>query len=234
MRIESLKISVPAWLLIVVVGVAICIGASVWYYLLDADSPKMIGLVGGVVSGLLVFVLTFVVSIQPLLKLDRFEKMGIRNVLQNRHDKAYYAKVLVKARKTIKVTGASCTRFVDDFLDMENEDRLLISALQKYDRLQIQLLMPDDTHVSDEARARLPSMFRKLDRVRENFGQRVQVRRFCGPAHHSFIIADEELVAGPIFQGDKSKYAPAVHVAMFTKFGEKYDEYFDLVWNSCE
>lgn len=233
MRIESATVTVPAWALIVCVALITCVGSVAWYYFVDANDAKMVGIVGGIVSGLIIFILTFVISVWPLRKLDRFERMGIKNLLENRHEKSYYAGVLLRARKVVRVMGASCTRFADDFLDPENEDHILIDALQKYNRLQIQLLIPDDQHLSDDAKTRLPMMLRKLEKVQAQFGERVQMRRFPEKAHHSFIIADDHLIAGPVFEGDKSRYAPAVHVAMSTRYGQKYSDYFERIWDSC-
>jgi hypothetical protein len=233
MRIESVNVTIPAWVLIVCAALLVGVGAVAWYYFLDANDAKMVGFVGGIVSGLLIFILTFAMSVGPLRKLDRFERMGIQNLLENRHEKSYYAGVLVGARKIVRVMGASCTRFVDDFLDIENEDHSLIEAIQKHNRLRIQLLIPDDDHISDDAKARVPAMLRKLEKVHAQFGDRVQIRRFPEKAQHSFIISDDQLIAGPVFEGDNSRHAPAVHVVMSTRYAQKYDDFFERVWNSC-
>jgi hypothetical protein len=46
--------------------------------------------------------------------------------------------------------GASCTRFVEDFLDSQNEDHVLIDALQRNKKLRVQLLIPDDSHLDND------------------------------------------------------------------------------------
>jgi hypothetical protein len=131
MSFEAEKAAVPKWALLVAAAAAVTIAVGVYYYNLADDSVKAIGLAGGIVSGLIVFLLTFISTIRPLQKLDSFERMGIKAVLSNRHEKAYYAKILSGAERTVSVMGASCTRFIEDFLDMQNDDHVLVDALRR-------------------------------------------------------------------------------------------------------
>jgi hypothetical protein len=234
MGFELEKMAIPKWLMLVLVIVAITIAASVWYYLVDPNAAKTIGILGGFISGFMVFLLTFVVSIRPYQRLDRYEKMGVKGILDNRHDKDYYAGILKKAEKTVRVMGASCTRFVDDFLDTRSDDKVLIDALREHRGLSIQLLIPDNRHISEHAKVRIPMLMKKLDELAGEFGSRVELRRFSNGAHHSFVIADGELIAGPVFEGDTSKYAPAIHISMSSRFAQKFEEHFQIVWDSCE
>jgi hypothetical protein len=233
MGFELERVPVPKWTILVLLIVAITAAVAVWYYFIDPNSVKAIGVLGGIIAGFLVFLLTFVVSIGPLQQLDRYEKMGIKGVLDNRHDKEYYGRILKEAKREVRVMGASCTRFVDDFLDKRNEDRVLVDALRMYPKLTVQILIPDNRHISEHARARIPQLLEKLESLTSEFGSRVQIRRFSHHAHHSFVIADESLIAGPVFEGDRSKYAPAVHISMSSRFAQKYNEHFQMVWDSC-
>jgi len=233
MNVQRRGFIVPASIVVAAIAFFSAIGFLIWYYLLDAGSAKLIGFVGGIASGLVVFILTYAATIGPLRRLDRYEKMGVLQILESRHDKTYYAPILSSAEKVVRVMGASCTRFVEDFLDPESDDHVLIDALSKRKRLRVQLLIPDDLNISENARARLPMMQRTLAEAQKKFDGRITLRRFASGAHHSFIIADDQLIAGPIFQDDRSKYAPAVHVMMRTRFAQKYDEYFESVWNAC-
>jgi hypothetical protein len=233
MNFETGKLAVPQWLILILIMLVLIVAAGVYYYLLDPDDVKWVGLVGGVVTGLIVFILTFVTSIRPLQKLDRYERMGIRGILANRHDKAYYGGLVGSAERVVRVMGASCTRFVDDFLDLRNEDKVLVDALRKHRRLKVQILIPEQRYMAEGAKTRAHSLDKKLGELRTEFGDRIELRRFSNRAQHSFVIADDDLVAGPVFEGDQSKYAPAVHVAMSTRFAQKYDEHFEAVWISC-
>ncbi|MET4389582.1 MULTISPECIES: hypothetical protein [Bradyrhizobium] len=232
---EARNTSIPTWLLIVLMVAIVTSGSAVYYFLyLDPNDAKLIGLVGGVISGGLVFLLTYIVSAQPLRDLARYEQMGIRGVLASRHDKAYYAVLVSKARRSVQVMGASCTRFVEDFLDLQSEDHALVDALRRNQTLYVQLLIPDDEHIAESSTPRLPGLFHKLEALKPEFGERIELRRFHAKAQHSFMSVDDDLVAGPIFQDNESKYAPAVHVAMSTRFAQKYYDHFETVWNACE
>ena len=232
MPFELEKIPVPKWVALVLLIGLIIVMLGGWYYFIDPNSAKAVGLLGGIISGSLVFLLTFVVSIGPLQRLDRYEKMGVKGILDNRHDKEYYGRILTKAEKRVCVMGASCTRFIDDFLDKQNDDKVLVNALRLHPKLSIQLLIPDNHHLSEHAKARIPHLLEKLDELKSEFGPRVELRRFSDKAHHSFVIADENLIAGPVFEGDRSRYAPAVHISISTRFAQKYDEHFQTVWDS--
>jgi hypothetical protein len=234
MGFEAEKIAIPKWAIFVLAIAAITIIAGAWYYFVDANAAKTVAILGGLISGFIVFLLTFVVSVRPFQRLDRYEKMGIKGILDNRHDKDYYADILVKVEKTVRVMGASCTRFVDDFLDKQNDDRVLVDALRMHPKLTIQLLIPDDRHISGHAKVRIPLLMEKLNTLATEFGSRVELRRFPNTSHHSFVVADGDLIAGPVFEGDTSKYAPAVHISMSTRFAQKFDEHFQKVWDSCE
>jgi hypothetical protein len=224
------KIWSPAWLVLVIVLIALTIIFAIWYYSLGNNDVKLVGLIGGIVSGLVVSILTFVISIRPLQQLDQFQRMGIKGLLANRHDKIYYGRVVADAEKTVCVMGASCTRFVEDFLDSESDDKVLIDALRKHRHLRVQLLVPEEGQMAPEAQVRRGIVDKKLGALKPEFGDRVELRRFPWPAQHSFVISDDDLIAGPIFESDKGKYAPAVHVTMSTLFAQKYKEHFDHVW----
>lgn len=231
MSYEGRKFEVPLWLLILI-GIAVVASLfAILYFKVDASNTKLVGLIGGVVSGLIVFIFTYVSLLKPVLDVDKFHRMGIKGLLGNRHDKKYYSDLVKTAETRVDVTGASCTRFVDDFLDPDSDDKVLVDALNRHGRLKVRLLFPTDEHMAEEARRRLPAMLRKVETVRNRFGDRMQVRRFDDKARHSFVLVDNDLIAGPIFEDDKSKHAPAVHVTTTTAFAQKYSGFFEDVWD---
>jgi len=234
MNFETGKIYVPVWLILLLAMIVATGFFAYWYYKIDDNNLKLLGLIGGIVSGLVVFILTFVTLLRPLQQLDRFHKMGIKALLANRHDKDYYRQLVMNAEKEVDVMGTSCARFVEDFLDMQSEDKVLVEALTKHTRLIVRFLIPDDMFMTQEARARAQGVQPKLDALNAQFGSRVELRRFDDHARHSFVVVDNNLVAGPVFGDDKSKYAPAIHVAAWTVFAQKYINYFEEVWKQSE
>jgi hypothetical protein len=229
---ETEKVPVPLWALMLVSLLLVMAVMAVWYFFLDDQSVKMMGLVGGIVSALVVSILTFAMTIRPIQQLDRYERMGIKAVLRNRHDKDYYRRIVGEAQKDVRVMGASCTRFIEDFLDAKSDDRVLVDALRLHRNLTVRLLAPQEQYLAESAKARSRDVDKLLEPLRQEFGDRIEIRRFPERATHSVVIVDENLIAGPIFKDDKSKYAPAVHLAMSTDFARKYSEHFDDVWQT--
>jgi hypothetical protein len=227
------KIRVPLWLIWAIsISLAIA-GFGYWYYEVDPGNSKLVGLVGGIVTGLIVYLATFLTLLRPIQELDRFHRMGIRGLLANRHDQTYYRKLVARSRLRVDVMGASCSRFVRDFLDVESDDKVLIDALIKHPDLKVRLLIPDDAHMSEETRNRTKDTLAQFAVVQGRFGNRVELRRFEDEARHSLVIVDNDLVAGPVFDDNRSRHAPAVHVAIETLFGQKYLAYFETVWDAA-
>lgn len=233
MNFERDKIPVPLWLIWTGVIALVVVFLSYWYYKIDESESKLIGFVGGIATNLIVYVVTFLTLLRPIQELDRFHRMGIKGLLTNRHDQVYYRKLIANSRLRVDVMGASCSRFVQDFLDVESDDKVLVDALNKHRHLKVRLLIPSDAHMSDEVRNRTAVTLGQITAARSTFGDRVEVRRFDDKARHSFVIADNDLVAGPVFDGSKSRHAPAVHVATETEFARKYSEHFDAMWQDA-
>lgn len=230
MNFETERLSIPLRLVLSIgLGIAIIL-FGVCYYYLDSGEAKLLGLIGGIETGLIVYLLTFLTLLKPLRELERFRSMGIKALLANRHDQAYYKKLVSNGARRVDVMGASCSRFVQDFLDVESDDKVLVDALSNHTYLKVRLLIPDDENLSSEARSSLPRTLAKVEQAHQRFGDRVELRRFAHKAQHSFVIVDGDIVAGPIFAGDNSRHAPAVHVSAETAFGRKYEDYFDTVW----
>ncbi len=230
MDVEKGKVSVPLWMVVTIAMVVLCIPLTVWYYKIDDSDVKTLGLVGGVIGGLMVYILTFFGYIKIVQQLEFFLSLGVKNLLANRHDKEYYKKIVRKAKEHVDVMGSTCSRFVDDFLDEDSEDHALIDALRASPKLTVKLLIPSDAHLSVEAQGKLTTAKRKLEKVRNEFPGRVELKRFDEYARNSLVVSDQDLITGPIFETDRGKYDPAIHVSASTAFGKKYRKHFDEVW----
>lgn len=233
MNFETDRFRVPLWLMLTLALSIVTVGIGYWYYKIDPADAKLLGLAGGLLTGLIVYLFTYITLLRPIIELDRFHQMGIKALLSNRHDKDYYRRLLETSRYKVDVIGASCSRFVRDFLDPDDDDAILIAGLNRRRQLRIRLLIPSDAHMSQEARNATAVTMRTLAALTSSFGDRIELRRFDDQARHSFVIADDNLVAGPIFETDKSRHAPAVHVLTRTLFGQKYSSYFQGLWDSA-
>jgi hypothetical protein len=234
MNFEIGKVRTPLWLILTIAISAATAGVGYWYYKVNTASIKELGLAGGILTGLLVYLATFLTLLRPIIELDRFHRMGIKALLANRHDKDYYRKLVKNSKFKVDVLGASCSRFVRDFLDPDDDDAVLIDALNKNRSLRVRLLIPTDRHMGDEARSATAATLKRMAVLQQRFSGRVELRRFDDVARHSFVVADDDLVAGPVFDDDKSRHAPAVHVVTGTMFGQKYSAYFESIWEHAE
>ncbi len=234
MNFETGKIRVPLWLIFTIGLSAVTAIIGYWYYEINAANSKALGLVGGLLTGLIVYLATFVTLLRPINELDRFHRMGIKALLANRHDKEYYRSLVTGSKTRVDVLGASCRRFVLDFLDQGSDDAVLIEALNKNPNLKVRLLIPTEAHMGQEARSGTAATLGRITDLRQRFDGRVELRRFDDQARHSFVFADNDLVAGPVFDDDKSRHAPAVHVSAGTAFGQKYSAYFESLWEKAQ
>ena len=233
MSIETARVRVPVWMLWVAIITLATIVVGYWYFRLDPADVKMLGLIGGILTGLVVYLATFVTLLHPLQELDRYRRMGVHGLLANRHDQVYYRLLVGRANTRVDVMGASCTRFVRDFMDSASDDKVLVEALFRERGLRVRLLIPDAAHMDQTANQHTVDTIAHVLELQRQVGDRVQVRRFADEARHSFVIADADLVAGPVFAASSSRHAPAVHVGLETAFGRKYSEYFNQVWDTA-
>ena len=105
---EQLTARVPWWMMLV----AICVIFTVvsWFWLSNTDDPRMMGIVSGLFSGLVLYVFGLITQVTVFNKLEQYRAMGVEALLENRHDKTYYGPLLSGARDTVKVMGASASK----------------------------------------------------------------------------------------------------------------------------
>lgn len=232
MNFELDRVRIPLWVLLIAAVTVVTIALGYAYYKIDEKDAKLLNLVGGILTGSIVYLATFITLLRPIRELDHFHRMGVKRLLANRHEKANYRDLVAGARQRVYVMGASCGRFVKDFMDVDSDDKVLIDALNAHPNLKVRLLIPTDQKMSASTRSSTQTMLTQLAAVRRIHGARIELHRFDDAARHSFVLVDDDLVAGPVFDGDKSRHAPAVHVTAGTAFGQKYCAYFDDMWDN--
>lgn len=229
---ENIDFRVSLWQLYLGSVIALLAIFSVALYYSNDD--KVSALVSGLVGGLLIYIVTFVTNFQVLREIEKHRMMGVTALLTNRHDKDYYRNIVSKAQTSVKVMGSSCARFIEDFLDVDSDDKVLVDAMQKFPSLTVQLLVPDDSVMEEGVGQRWAAEAGRVRKLNERFPGQFSITRFGDHATHSFVMVDDDLIAGPIFQGDESKHAPAVHVRTSTPYGQKYLLHFNRVVASSE
>lgn len=226
------EIRIPLWVIWLILPILAACVLLLWF--LQSDTPRWQALLGGLIGGLTVFALEQLMRVKTFTELEGYRNMGVRHLLRNRHDKVYYGKILDRATRSVRVMGTSCSRFIGDFLDPNSDDRKLVERLRSQTELVVYLLIPNEECMDDQRRSAFASVSGQVRQVQEEFEERFQIRRFNEKARHSFVIVDDELIAGPVFEDDQSRHAPAVHVSGTTEFGRKYISYFDALWKKSE
>jgi len=224
------KVTVSKSALFVFLIIALTIGAIQWARIVPEE--KWLGpVVYGLASGLIVYLFSFITGVYSLNEIERNKDMGVLAVLPNRHDKEYYRKYLSKARKEVLVLGASGTRFLNDFLDPQKEDKIMYSFLQNNERAKLKILVPTDEYMSSKSKASWDMQSDLRSTLLEKLGDRIEFRRFDEPPHLSFVVVDDEIITGPIFPGVESEYLPVIHIKRNNDYSEKHVQYFERLWN---
>ena len=93
----------PLWLLILIGLCALLTILIIAFF--SIENMKTAGLVGGIVGGLVIYIANFLSETWALRKLFEYQRMGIRNILANRHDRIYYKKILSGTSEESKNNG---------------------------------------------------------------------------------------------------------------------------------
>ena len=224
-------VKIPKWVFFLCVLILITTLVALIFFL--AEGVKWQALAGGLLGGLTVYTFDYLSRIRVYRKLEEHEKAGFRRLLRNRHDKKYYGNILKRGKKSVRVVGTSCSRFIRDFLDRDSEEHVLVDILRRRPDLKVCLLVPSQERMNERNRSAFQSVSGQIRGVKEEFAERFQIRRFDDEARHSIVIVDDQLIAGPVFDGERSSYEPAVHVLVESRLGGKYAEYFRSQWDNA-
>jgi hypothetical protein len=229
---ETRRFQVPFWAIILLLTISLAIGSGVWSF--QTEDARVIGLMSGLSTGFVLFGCGLLLQIYLFQQLEKYRNMGVVALLDNRHEQSYYGPIVASAKQEVFVTGASGTRFIDDFLDGSSDNPVLLNAMRSHPDLIVRLLIPDDDHLSFEAASRWKLVQSKVDQVKHQFKTRFEVRRFPHEARQSFLLVDGDFIGGPVFEGDNSKHGPAVHVKGSKLYASKHRKYFETLWARSE
>lgn len=199
----------------------------------DKEGPFWLFMVG-LVPGLLVALLQFVLSWAEFSQISKFRAMRIKNVLDSRDLTSYYAHILANAQTAVDVEGVTASRFMRDFSDRSShrpEKKLLISALQN--GVHVRLLLPEKTYLPVSDHPSYDSTGAVVDELRGQFSTLIEVRYFAQKPSTSLVRVDNEIVVGPVFAGLQSQHTPAIHTVAGSRYGKSYLDNFDAVWRAA-
>ncbi|MEW8460389.1 MAG: hypothetical protein AB2653_08810, partial [Candidatus Thiodiazotropha endolucinida] len=213
-----------------ILGGLILIAAVTLYLFFGTEDPKLSTIIGGICGGVIVYIISFLISIYEYRSIDRFRELGVKEVLPNRRGTDYYAELLGEASEIVVVTGTSCSRFIDDFANNDNDDHVLLDALRKNKGLNVKLMVPLEKYMDELSKTKFASGEEKLRKLLSDFPGRIEMRRFNHEPRHSFVRVDKDLVVGPVFVETESQDSPAIHLDVNSAYAGKYLHDFDRVW----
>ncbi len=214
---------------VILIGLAL-IAAVTLYLFFGTEDPKLSTLIGGICGGVIVYIISFLISIYEYRNIDRFRELGVKEVLPNRRDTDYYGKLVSEASEIVIVTGTSCSRFIDDFANESNDNHVLVDVLRKNKGLEVKFMVPSEEHMDMLSRTKFSSGEKKLKKLLADFPDHIEVRRFDHDPRYSFVRVDKDLIVGPVFAGKESKDSPAIHLDVNSAYAGKYLHDFDHVW----
>lgn len=185
----------------------------------------------GLVPGLAVALMQFLLSWTEFRQISKFSKMRIKGVLNSRDGEAYYGAIIATAETKIDVQGVTASRFVSDFADATSgreDKKVLITALNR--GVKVRFLLPESKHLSESDRAeKFPLTARVLKGLMTSHAN-LEVRYFDHKPTTSTVRIDDDVLVGPVFENVESRHTPAIHTSSGSALAQSYLNHFDSEW----
>jgi hypothetical protein len=207
---------------------------SYLYWSEHITDQKVLAIISGLLTGLVVAVFQVALSVREMRQLDKFKSLGIVDVIATRDDEEYYRKLVQDAQDEIRIQGVTCRRFLNDFANLElsapKKNRVLQGKLAEGLKVKIliahpQFLEGDESKRSQQAQQHLKTLSEKYQNLSFGLYQHA-------PTHSIFTI-DDHCIVGPSFPGVSSQFSPAIHLKREGRLASRYMEYFEQEWTRC-
>jgi len=189
----------------------------------------------GLVPGLFVALLQFLLSWVEFSQISKFRSMRIKEVLDSRDLSDYYLKIISNAQTKIDVEGVTASRLIRDFAEI-NSDRpdkkIIITALKN--GVKFRLLLPAKQFIADSDHANFEFTAQNVDNLHMSFPAGIEVRYFSHIPTNSLVRVDDDIIVGPVFQNKESRHTPAIHTVVGGRYGQSYIDNFDAEWRDAE
>ena len=190
--------------------------------------------VSGLVPGLAVALIQFLLSWAEFQQISKFSKMRIKGVLNSRDGELYYGALISTAQTKIDVQGVTASRFVSDFADgnsSRDEKKLLIAALKN--GVVVRFLLPEPQFLSNNDRIeKYPKTTRILTTLLPLYPN-LEVRYFNHKPITSTVRVDDDVLFGPVFDNIESQNTPAVHTSASSALAQSYLNHFESEWSTA-
>jgi hypothetical protein len=240
MSIYQRKLHVPlpwaiALIFLILVLVFIAISLSMTERkIFDLEGPGFV-FISGLVPGLAVALIQFLLSWVEFKKISKFAAMKIKGVLSSRDEEAYYCNLISSAQTRIEVLGVTAQRFVRDFADdasLKPERKVLLKALER--DVAVRVLVPEKKYLNqNDADYKFPVAQRAFLDLTSRYPKLFEVRYFSHTPIASIVSIDEDVLVGPIFQNRESRNTPAIHTSSGSMLAQSYLSHFEDEWKQA-
>ena len=206
-----------------------------WKFYAVNPTSTVGAVLGSIIAGLIVALIQLGLSWWDYKMTQKIEKLRLIEILYDRDDRTYYANLIDKSRREIRVMGTTARRFFEHFADMTTgarpEAQVLISALNR--GVKVKLLLPSKDYIALNKIADYNQVSETLNTIKQKYPHaEIEIRYFDHIPAHSIFMVDSECIVGPVFEKVESKNTPALHLKNESPFAEKYVAYFEQEWNT--
>lgn len=239
MNIFSKNVNLPMRWIILGVFFIVIIGLSTYlfYWAKSANTnfdTNLSSVVGGLVAGFIIALAQFLLSWYEHKKYDKFEKLGVLDILNNKYNEETYRTIINNTQKRLWIMGNTVDDFLKDFADEANsvpEKKVLLSKLAQ--NIEVRVLVAKKDHLHDpRAKSKFDNAQPALNDLKSRF-QNFKVKYYDHIPTQSIFVYDTQSFIGPVFTGITSRETPALHMNTSSLFAKKYIEYFEKEWDSA-
>ena len=152
-----------------IVFIAVCITAIIWNF--NTKDPQWSGLVAGLASGFAVATIQYFLSWYDYVKIDKYEKLKIKDIRPDRDNRQLYESLIKKAKNEIIILGATANRLINDFAnESSNNDnnKVLIFALSR--GVKVKILLPNIDFLEDNQKAHFQATKTRFEEINSQYG----------------------------------------------------------------
>lgn len=228
LKIVRIRFSWVILLLVVIAAVALI----VTYYRYPLD-PKDAALVAGLTTGLMIFIVQFLLSWNDHLAYEKFHALRIEKILDHREDRKFYENLIKTSQSKVDVMGVTASRFLEHFADINSglpETRVLIDALER--GVKVRILVARETYLEGSEKLNCQKSAVMLGNLSDQ-NKDFQYRYFDHAPAHGVMVVDDKCIVGPVFPDVPSKYTPAIYLSVHSRFAKKYLAYLESEWGKA-
>lgn len=226
----SRLVSIHLYKIIILILFILTVVATYFYY--KAPTSKIEPLLAGLVTGLFVAIIQYLLQWNEHREVEAIKKLGVKGILPHRDDRNYYKHLLSIAQNEIVVMGNTASRFFEDFAHRSRTDsRTLFEALAR--GVKVRILLPLPQYVPDDDRQKAEATLKRLQEIAKDHSG-FDYRHFSHSPAHSLVKVDEDCLFGPIFAHAKSKDSPTIHADANSVLVKAFLQYFDNEWKDAK